>query len=259
MPTPSNELVTLSAAHDLTQVLLKPRLSPSFPPLSSNHHKLLLELARIFTTPLPPRDSTPIPPNDDAVDDDSALSRPISQIENDDVDVVIPPSSEIVVNNKFPRKTDPPSHNNSLPRVPSPDAPTNIRASHFAPPPSPLIYTDLTTNPGISHRQAKKKTLSRVPFPVDPTKAISDPISIPLQPSVVPPSSPIPTPIVSPIILPAISLPSTHPIDPLPSSSPSGEPAIGDVGYKFLNFFHNHGKFQEGGFYQGEVIALKSA
>ena len=63
---------------------------------------------------------------------------------------------------------------------------------------------------------------------------------------------------VPPIILPAISLPSTPPIDPLPSSSPSGEPAIGDVGYKFLKYFPNHGKFQEGGFCQGEVIAIKS-
>ena len=73
-----------------------------------------------------------------------------------------------------------------------------------------------------------------------------------------PPSIPILNPIVPPIILPAISLPLTPPIDPFPSSSPSGGPAIGDVGYKFLNFFPNHGKFQEGGFYQGEVIALKS-
>ena len=78
MPTPSNELAILSAAHDLTQALLKPRLSPSFPPLSSNHHKSLLELASIFTTPLPPHDSTPILPNDDVVDNNSVLSHPIS-------------------------------------------------------------------------------------------------------------------------------------------------------------------------------------
>ena len=131
-------------------------MSPSFPPLFSNHHKLLLELAQIFTTPLPPRDSTPIPPNDGVVDDDSVLSRPISQIDNHVVDVVTPPSSEIVVTNDFPRVTDPPSHNNSLPRVSSPDVPTNIRSSRFVPPPSPRTYTDLTTNPGISRRQAKK-------------------------------------------------------------------------------------------------------
>ena len=158
MPTTSNELAILSAAHDLTQALLKPRLSPSFPPLSSNHHKSLLELASIFTTPLPTHDSTHIPPPDDVVDDDSVISHPISQIDNDDIDVVIPPSSEIVENNEFPRVTDPPSHNNSLPRVPSPDAPTSIRPSRFVPPPSPRTYTDLTTNPSIRRRKAKKDT-----------------------------------------------------------------------------------------------------
>ena len=104
----------------------------------------------------------------------------------------------------------------------------------------------------------RKKTLSRVSFPVDPTENISDTISIPFQLSVVPSSIPIPTPIVPPIILPASSLPSTPTIDPLPSSSPSSGPAIGDVGYTFLKFFPNHGKFQEGVFYQGEVTAFKS-
>ena len=134
-------------------------------------------------------------------------------------------------NNEFPRVTDPPFHNNRFSRAPSPDAPTNIRPSRSIPLPSPRTYTNLTTNPSIRRRQANKKALSRVFFPVDPTEAISDSISIPLHPSVVPPSSPIPTPIV-----PAISLPSTPPIDPLPSLSPSGESAIGDVGYKFLIF-----------------------
>ena len=76
-------------------------------------------------------------------------------------------------NNEFPRVTDPPSHNNSLPRVPSPDAPINIRPSHFIPPPAPRTYSDLTTNPGIRRRQAKKKALSRVSFPVDPTETLS--------------------------------------------------------------------------------------
>ena len=180
-----------------------------------------MELAQIFTTPLLPRYSTPIPPNGDVVDGDSVLSHPISQIDNDVVDVVTPPSSEIVVTNDLPRVTDPPSNNNSLLRVPSPDALTNIRPSRFVPPPSPRTYTDLTTNPVIRRRQAKKKALSRVSFPVDPTEVISNPIFIPRQPSVVPPSIPIPIPIVLPIILPVASLPSTPPINPLSSSSPS--------------------------------------
>ena len=165
------ELAIIFAAHVLTQALLKPRLSLSFPPLSSNHHKSLLKLAKIFTTPLPPRDSTP---NDDVVDDDSVLSHPLSKIDNYVVDYVTLSSSEIVMTNDFPRVTDPPSNNNSLPRVPSPDAPTNIRPSRYVPPPSPRTYTDLAANPGIRRRQA---------FSVDHTEAISDPIiSIPLQP-----------------------------------------------------------------------------
>ena len=92
-------------------------MSVSYPLLSTNHTKSLLELAAIFTTSITTSDSSPVPYNDHIIDEGIVLSHPILPIENDIVDSVNPPSSEIVVTNDFLKMNDPPPHNDYLPRV----------------------------------------------------------------------------------------------------------------------------------------------
>ena len=51
MPVRTNQTTILSAARELTQALLQPRLSSSFLPLAHNHFQSLLELAKFSKNP----------------------------------------------------------------------------------------------------------------------------------------------------------------------------------------------------------------
>lgn len=130
----------LSTAHDLTQALVQSRLFTTFPRLSTNHAKSLLELTTIFTTSLPTSDSSPVPHNDGSVNEDNVLLHPISPIENSIVDSVNSSSFEIVVTNNCPRVYDLLSNNDYLPRVASSNTPTNIRSISFVLSPSSHLY-----------------------------------------------------------------------------------------------------------------------
>ena len=164
-----------------------------------------------------------------------------------------PPSPDIItttINTSFPRVPD--SHDNiCLPRVADLDINSPTQA--------PKTYTDLTRNPGKRRRNAKKKVLARNSFPppiieeiaeTEQIEQISDPL----------PTSP--TTDTTETTENTSSLPSpTNPNSP-PTLSPTQQSSdkpkkrltksnVGNIGYKFQNYFPGHGYFQ------GEVVAIK--
>ena len=115
-----------------------------------------------------------------------------------------------MITRDFPRVSNQPTNNHSLPRVVSP--PT---------------YAEGTINPNIRRRKSKKKSLARDSFPFQVVETVDDEIPI-LPPQIKTPHEDltipdIPPQIESPTLSPPIELPSIPPTIKLPNITPPVE------------------------------------
>ena len=181
IPTSSSTTTLLSAAYDLTQVLLSPRKSSPLPPLVASHTKARLELSTIFKNSLL---STNQASTDEIIEDEEQTNDILSKtnvvttdnnINNNTINtntdnitttlhdnnnnVHVPTNTTIIINNDnitVPRVLVDPV-NICLPRVADLDINSPTQA--------PKTYTNLTHNPDKCRRNAKKKVLARDSFP----------------------------------------------------------------------------------------------
>ena len=124
-----------------------------------------MELAKKFKNSIPGGVADPIPDGDDITGNDNNIDSnhlsPNPSIADQIETFVTSPSPKIVITHDFPRVSNQPTNNHSLPRVVSP--PT---------------YAEGTINPNIRRRKSKKKSLARDSFPFQVVETVDDEIPI---------------------------------------------------------------------------------